>query len=133
MVIIINNDLDFANLLSTKIKTKDDFSNIVMEMMENNLITENEYNVLSNMIFNNVIMNVYDYYDNNVYLSFNYISKITKIKFESLKGVLGSLIKKGLIFKENANDNYEGNQFSVSSYVYGVYSEEEFVKITNDM
>lgn len=128
----MNSALDFANLLSVKIQTKNDFSNIVMEMAENELITENEYNVLSNMILNNVIMNIYDYYDNNVYLSFNYISKITKIKFESLKGVLGSLIKKGLIFKENADDDYEGNQFSVSSYVYGVYNDEEFAKITGN-
>ena len=119
--------------LVLKSRQKNDFSNIVMEMVENNLITENEYKVLSNMILNNVIMNIYDYYNNNVYLSFNYISKITKINFESLKGVLGSLIKKGLMFKESNDNNYEGNQFSVSCYVYGVYSDEEFKRITKDL
>lgn len=101
------------------------YSEQTLELYKQNLITELEYKVLCSIVdYKN--KTIYEWYDCSDNITFNSICDETNINWESLKGVLGSLIKKGYITEETTN---EAIWINTTPLLYGVRTKEEFKKI----
>jgi DNA-binding MarR family transcriptional regulator len=95
----------------------------ILQFYKEGLLTRLEYRVLNHIVKAD---DLFVWYDNTDCSNFKSLYKELNLKEESLKGILGSLIKKGYLQKDISSDI---NWITTTPLVYGISLNEEFKEI----